>query len=478
MSDVEQKQVSKAFLISAIALPVFLAVSNQTMISVALPAIGKDLVELGRLPWLIVGYMLALTIAGPVYGALGDIYGRRSMLMAALWVYVAGSLVCTFAPSVEILAGGRLIQGFGGGGLMSLSQALIGQLVPDRDRGKMQGYVATIGVVASTVGPLFGGFSVDILGWRSLFLVTIPLAFIGMVLLQRLPTSHSRRIKRKFDFVGLLWLNIFVLGWVIGLECLKSPDTYWMAAICAVIGAVGLYKLVQSQGKFTKPLFPPQLFKMKEITRTVYLVIFHGAALVSLVVIVPLYLRIVFGYATVDVAWVLLALTFGLGSGGVFTGNMITKTGYTALFPTIGLLVTVGTLSVVAFWGHDFSKITLACILFIGAFGMGGVMSVAHTTIQKYAPDDLRGAASGIVTFSRSIGGVLGSTIVTLVLFGMAEVPDVSSAEILALLTSPENLDPAYIYQWQIAFRAAFLSVSAFAFLSWIMAATTPARRI
>lgn len=211
MSTQVQPQVSVAFIIPVIALPVFLAVSNQTMISVALPAIGSDLLELERLPWLVVGYMLALTISGPVYGALGDIYGRRAMLTVALWVYILGSGICTISPSVEVLAGGRLIQGFGGGGLMSLSQALIGQLVPGRDRGKAQGYIATIGVAASTVGPIFGGFAVDFLGWRSLFFFTIPLAFMGMALLYRLPVLPSKGRMRKFDFVGLFWLNVFVL---------------------------------------------------------------------------------------------------------------------------------------------------------------------------------------------------------------------------------------------------------------------------
>lgn len=465
-------------LLPVVAIPIFLAIANQTMVSVALPAIGADLGALSRLPWLVIGYMLALTIAGPVYGALGDNYGRHKMLIGALLIYIIGAFICTFATNLEMLATGRLVQGFGGGGLMSLSQALIGQLVRPRDRGRAQGYVASIGVVASTLGPLMGGFLVDIFGWRSLFLFTVPLAVIalGVLLTRKFPKPEGP--PRPFDTLGFLWLNFFVICWTMGLEFLKTPGQIHLSAVAIIGGAFGLWMLIRSQKAGENPLFPTALFRIKAVSMASVMTVFHGAALVSLVTIVPLFQNIVRGDGTVEIALSLLALTIAFGLSGVITGNLITITGRTAIFPTVSLLIAGCGIAFLGFWGAEISQRALILTYVIIGLTIGSVMSVIHTTVQHAAPDNLRGRAAGTVTFCRSIGAVLGTTAVSLILFKNAPIADGSQAAIASLFTQGAVTDPAVLAVWKDAFRLAFMTIVVFVAGEWAMAATTPARKI
>jgi len=465
-------------LVPIVAIPIFLAISNQTAISVALPAIGADLGALTRLPWLVIGYLLALTISAPVYGVLGDGYGRSTMLIGALWVYILGTAICVVAPNLEILAAGRLVQGFGGGGLMSLSQALIGQLVVARERGRAQGYVATISVVAATIGPVFGGLLVDSFGWRSLFLVTIPLALLAMGILIRQAIPKGDTERGTFDILGLVWLALLVVAWTVGLEFAKEPGQEIRAALSGIVGAASLFLLIRSQRKGANPLFPPRLLAITAIQRASVMVICHGAAFVSLLTMIPLFHNILRGDSTVEMSFALLALTVAFGTSGIVAGNLITLTGRLSIFPTLSLPAAVVAIALLGHIGADLGRGALLALYVVIGLSIGLVMSVSHTTIQNLAPDELRGRAAGSVAFFRSIGAVLGTAVVTLVLFALAPLAEGTGAGAAAILADPGALAPEAAEQWRRAFRAGFFTVAAFVFGAWIMAATTPARRI
>ena len=156
-------------------LPMFLAVADQTIVATALPAIASSLGEIERASWVVVSYLIANTIAAPVYGRLGDTFGRRLMMFVALALFMVGSVLCALAPNIELLTAFRVLQGFGGGGLMTLSQALIGEAIPPRERGRYQGYLAGIAVSSNTFGPVAGGYLTQAFGWQSIFLINIPL---------------------------------------------------------------------------------------------------------------------------------------------------------------------------------------------------------------------------------------------------------------------------------------------------------------
>ena len=202
----------------SICLPMFMAAVDATIVATALPAIAGTLGDVERISWVVVSYLMATTIAAPVYGRLGDALGRKRLLFLALGVFVAASVGCAAAPTLLWLVAARVLQGFGGGGLMTLSQALVGETVPPRERGRYQGYLASIFMTASTFGPVAGGWLTQHLGWQSVFLINMPLGLIAAVLAVRLPDRRPTRSRMRFDWLGLILFSGFVVPLLMALE--------------------------------------------------------------------------------------------------------------------------------------------------------------------------------------------------------------------------------------------------------------------
>src|SRR6202166_4167856 len=180
-------------------LPMFLAAVDQTIVSTALPAIVASTGEVERASWIVVSYLIASTVAAPVYGRLGDEYGRRRLMIVGLCIFVAASLLCALCTSIETLTAARVLQGLGGGGLMTLSQALVGEAIPPRERARYQGYLAGVGISANAFGPVAGGFMAQPLGWQSIFLINLPIGLGAIALTWRLPNPTVERLAWKAD---------------------------------------------------------------------------------------------------------------------------------------------------------------------------------------------------------------------------------------------------------------------------------------
>jgi multidrug resistance protein len=185
-------------------LPMFLAAVDQTIVATALPAIVASTGEVDRASWVVVSYLISSTVAAPIYGRLGDEYGRRNLMIAGLCIFIAASLLCAICTSIETLTAARVLQGLGGGGLMTLSQALIGETIPPRQRARYQGYLAAVGISANAFGPVAGGFLAEHLGWQSIFLINLPLGLVAALLTLRLPSHPSSRGHWQIDFWGVL----------------------------------------------------------------------------------------------------------------------------------------------------------------------------------------------------------------------------------------------------------------------------------
>src|SRR5208282_4383735 len=208
----------------SIMLPMFMAVADQTIVATALPAIASSLGEIERASWVVVSYLIANTIAAPVYGRLGDTFGRRSMMIIALVIFMVGSVLCALSPNIEFLTAARVLQGFGGGGLMTLSQALVGETIPPRERGRYQGYLAGVSVSSSTFGPVAGGYLTQIFGWQSIFLINVPLGLAAVLLVLRLKTRPGDRRRTTFDVPGLVLFMMFVSPVILALEEVQRMD--------------------------------------------------------------------------------------------------------------------------------------------------------------------------------------------------------------------------------------------------------------
>jgi EmrB/QacA subfamily drug resistance transporter len=473
----------------SIMLPMFLAVADQTIVATALPAIASSLGEIERASWVVVSYLIANTIAAPVYGRLGDTFGRRTMMFVALTIFIAGSVFCALAPSIEFLTAARVLQGFGGGGLMTLSQALIGETIPPRERGRYQGYLAGVSVSSSTFGPVAGGYLTQAFGWQSIFWINLPLGAIAALLVLRLDARPSDRRRTTFDIPGLVLFIMFVSPVILALEQVQRMDmrSLPMALGLLAFGIVSLVLLIWQEKHNTSPLLPPRLFRQPSIWRSDGLAACHGAALVSLITFLPIYLRAVRGATPAEIGLLLLPLTFGIGIGSMITGQLVTKTGRTAIYPTYGLAATTLGLLFLAFEIPDLSLGQLPWAFGFVSLCMGSVMAVVQITVQTVAGPRMLGTGAAMVQFSRSVGAAFGTATVAAVLFSILAVTDRQTASLFGPIIErgPDAIAalPAArqaIIQSEIAgaFRAAFITIALFTSAGTWLAWSMPLRRL
>ena len=230
----------------SVMLPMFLAMLDQTIVATALPAIAGSLGGVERVSWVVVSYLIATTVAAPVYGRLGDLLGRRRLMVAAILVFIAGSILCALARSVEFLTAARVLQGLGGGGLMTLSQALIGEAVPPRERARYQSYLAANAVCASTLGPVAGGFLTEAFGWTSVFLVNVPLGLVALLLTARLRANPGSGAPVRLDPLGFLFFILFVAPLLLALEGAQRIEWHTLPGTAALV-ALALALLVRAR---------------------------------------------------------------------------------------------------------------------------------------------------------------------------------------------------------------------------------------
>jgi EmrB/QacA subfamily drug resistance transporter len=473
----------------SVALPMFLAVVDQTIVATALPAIAATLGSVERISWVVVSYLIAGTIAAPVYGLLRDVYGGKRMMFVALGIFTAASLLCAVSTSVEMLSLARVLQGLGGGGLMTLSQALIGETIPPRERARYQGYLAAVMVTSSTFGPVAGGYLTHHLGWRSVFLVNLPLAVLAAVLTLRLPSRPQRDQPWTFDTLGLVLFIAFIVPALLALERAQrmSASTLPVLLLLAVVAAVALIALIRREKAAAFPLLPIGLLRQATIWRSDALAACHGAALVSLVSFLPLYLRVVRGSSASETGLLLLPLMVGIGIGSMITGRSVSRTGLTAIFPSVGLVFATVALVAFALWTDSFGQSGLATVLFVIGLNMGTVMGVVQVTVQNAASGAQLGSAAASVQLSRSIGAAAGTALVGSVVFAALALSDPDAVPVLralieqgpsALADLTEARRAALQSEISAAFRAGFLTIAAFAASGVALAWSIPARRL
>lgn len=472
----------------SIMLPMFLAIVDQTIVAAALPAIAGELGHVDRVSWTVVSYLVAATIAAPVYGRLGDLMGRRRLMFVALVVFMTGSLLCALAPSLELLVAARILQGFGGGGLMTLSQALIGEAIPPRDRARYQGYIAAVAVSSNAFGPVAGGFLTEHFGWRSIFLINLPIGVVSMALALRLPARRGSGQAFRFDALGLLLFASFIASALVLVQQLQRFDTIDIPAALALAGIVlaSIVLLVWREKRAPDPLLPLPLIRNPSIWRADALAACHGAMLVSLMAFLPIYLRVTYGASPAEIGVLLLPMTVGIGLGSIITGRLVSRTGRTAVFPSWGLVIVLAAMVFLAIYAPVLSARQLSWFLGAIALFMGSVMGVVQVTVQTAAGSKMLGTAAATVQLSRSLGAALGTATVGAVLFATMTLKDPEAAGLFAsilqqpdvLASLPEARQAVIRSDIADAFQAAFFTIAAFAAAAAVLAWTIPLRRI
>ncbi|HLN08999.1 MAG TPA: MDR family MFS transporter [Xanthobacteraceae bacterium] len=473
----------------SIMLPMFLAVVDQTIVATALPAIAASMGDVERASWVVVSYLVATTIAAPVYGNLGDVFGRRRLMFVALPIFIVASLMCASARNIWMLTACRVLQGFGGGGLMTLSQALIGEAIPPRERARYQGYLAAVAVSSNAFGPVAGGYLTQHFGWQSIFLINVPVGLLAIWLTFRLEPLPRSAEPWRFDAPGLLLFALFVAPMLLALEQAQRLDPKALPGIVGLvvlsIFAAGL--LLRRERRASSPLLPLTLLRQPSIWRSDVLAACHGAALVSLITFLPIYLMVVRGLSASQTGLMLVPLTIGIGVGSLITGQLVARTGRTMIFPSFGLILVTLNMLILAFWAQDLSMRQLAWLLLVDGLFTGTVMGVVQVTVQKVSGPQLLGEGAASVQFSRSVGAAFGTAAVGAVLFAVLAATDPDAAHLFVTIVEhgPTALSsrPATgqgVLQGEIAdaFRAAFLAIAAFAGLGVIVALSIPERLI
>lgn len=458
----------------AVGLSMFSAALDQTIVATALPAIARDLGEVARVSWIVVLYLIATTIAAPIYGRLGDAFGRRRMLLIAIAVYVSGALVCAASPSLLLLGIGRIWQGFGGGGLISLSVALIAEVVPPRERGSFQAYIAAIFTVASALGPVVGGLLTAGFGWRAVFLIQLPLGIAAAwFAVRRLGiAAPGSRAGFNFDWRGALLMAGFVAPALMALDQARrlTPGPLLAAAGLALVAALALRLLLWQERRAPDPLLPLDVLGNPSIWRTNLLSACVSGAYVGTIAFLPIYFVVVRGLDAASAGFALLPLSAFSGLGAMVAGQMMSRTGYTLRWPGIGLPFCCVLLLVVAAGVGGLPLWLMVCVLTGISLGFGTSFPMVQVTVQVAAGRERLGPATASVQSMRSLGAASGTAMMGAVLFGALTASSGEAAGLFVRLVNEgrgvlDGLPPETRLAFQASLSGAFSAAFAFAAL-------------
>jgi EmrB/QacA subfamily drug resistance transporter len=400
-------------IIGALMLGMFLAALDQTIVSTALPTIVADLHGASHLSWIVVAYLLAATVSTPLWGKLGDQYGRKVFFQAAIVIFLLGSILSGLSHSLIELIAFRAFQGLGGGGLMVGAQAIVGDIVSPRDRGRYQGLFGAVFGVASIIGPLLGGVFVEQLSWRWIFYINVPIGALALVVVASQVPGNLRRIHHVIDYLGTVVL-ILATTCLVLFTSLGGTTYRWGSAPIIGLGVagavlVGIFVLVERRA--TEPVLPLHLFSIRTFSVTSVVGFIVGFSMFASITYLPVFFQIAHGESPTISGLQLLPLLAGMVIFSTGSGLIISRTGRYRPFPIAGTaLITIGILLMSRIEIGTSSVVTDAYMLVLG-IGLGCTMQVLVLITQNAVPYSELGVATSGATFFRSIGGSFGTAI-------------------------------------------------------------------
>jgi EmrB/QacA subfamily drug resistance transporter len=488
MSPAGAQRIGPVF--GALMLIMLMASLDQTIVSTALPTIVGDLGGASRLAWVVTAYMLASTVSTPLAGKLGDLFGRKLVLQAALVIFLLGSILCGLAGSMTTLILFRAIQGLGGGALMVSTQAAIGDIVPARDRGRYSGLMGGVFGVSTVIGPLLGGFFVDHLSWNWIFYINVPIGVIAFIVIQAVFAPPAVRVHHTIDYLGIgllaAGLSSIVLFTSLGGTSYDWTSGLILALIVASPLLLGGFVWVESRA--AEPMLPLSLFRNRVFATTSAVGFVIGVGLFGAITYLPLFLQVVKGSSATDSGLQMLPLMAGVLIASIGSGQIISRTGRYRAFPIIGTgVMTVGMLLLSRLDAG--TSIPVADVyMFVLGFGLGCVMQVLVLAVQNAVSYEDLGVATAGASLFRSMGGSIGTPVFGAILAGVlssklaAEFADVGSATVEglkngatpgAIAALPPDIHARYIDAYAASLQPLFLvgaGVSAVAFaLSWLI---------
>ena len=444
----------------ALMLGMFLAALDQTIVSTALPTIVGDLGGLDHLSWVVTSYLLATTASTPLYGKLGDMYGRKPVFLAAILIFLAGSLLSGLSQSMAQLIGFRALQGLGAGGLMVGAQAIIAEIVPPRDRGRYMGLIGSVFAVASVAGPLLGGFFVEALSWRWVFYVNMPIGVIAVLVVVFQLHLNVPTQRHQIDYLGATMLTAGVSALIL-LTTWGGNQYQWDSPVIislAIVGSALLAIFLRVETRAVEPIIPLKLFRSRVFSVASSIGFVIGLAMFGAIIFIPLFLQLVYGVSPTSSGLRMLPLMAGLLTASILSGRAITRMGRYKIFPIVGTAVTTLGLFLLSRLEVETAPWLASVYMLVLGVGIGLVMQVVVLVVQNDAPPRDIGVATSTATFFRSMGGSLG-----VALFGAIFAARLSHElerlppEISARLGGGVNVSPVEVHALPPVIREDFL---------------------
>ena len=421
-----------AVVMGGLMLVMLLASLDQTIVSTALPTIVGDLGGLAHLSWVVTAYLLAVTVVTPLYGKLGDLYGRKVVLQGALVVFLIGSALCGLAQGMTELIAFRAIQGLGGGGLMVSAQAAIGDVVAPSQRGRYTGLFGAVFGVSSVAGPLIGGFLTTHISWRFIFYVNVPVGIAAFaVLAATLPSTTDRR-RHALDWAGTLLLALGLSSLI--LLTTLGGNTFewasWQIVAMGIVAVLALVAFVLAERRAAEPILPPELFRNRVFVVCGAVGLVVGFALFGALTYLPLFQQVVRGLSPTASGLQLLPVMGGLLVSSIVSGQVITRTGRYKAFPIAGTAVAAAGMFMLSSLDETTGTGVAALHMLVLGLGLGMVMQVLVLAVQNAVPYEQLGVATSGATLFRSMGGSLGTAVLGAIFTGRltAELSRVAAA--------------------------------------------------
>jgi len=437
-------------LFSAVGLPMFMAVADQTLLATAVPVIAGDFGQLHDTSWIATAYLLTSAVMIPVYGRLGDRYGRRETLFGALALFVLGHIICALSPSMAVLIMGRAIEGLGGGGLMTLSQAMIGELVMPRQRIRFLGYFGIMFMSANVLGPIIGGYAVAHIGWRWLFGAHLPLCAFAAWRLSLLP--HGKAHPDAAGVSDLQGLALFVAGTATLLFALSSAGHRfaWISLWSALLFGGGLalwVGLLRHERTLRAPFFPMELLRNRTIQLVGITILCQTSCFLAVIFYLPVYLRFGLQIGADQSGLMLVPVSIGIVAGAQTSIRIAGRIGRLNTMPVIGMGISTVALLLLALLPPDLT--VMAVLGFLVGVGFGPSGPGSQMMIQTAAGQSHLGAASAVVMLARTLGAALGAAVGGALIYGL--LPDLNIADLMRV-GAPVQASQEVIRVFHIAF--------------------------